>query len=329
MSQLAKIETISAAVVYQAGNAQTLISDLEKEVRSFVPDISSLKGRKDIASLAHKVSKSKTLLDSLGKELVAGWKDKAKLVDADRRFIRDSCDSLRDEVRQPLTDWEEAEKAKMEAEKQAVALLADHIEALAENDLVDRMREVERKEAEQLAKEQQRIADEEAKAEADRLEKAELARIEQVKQAEIDQLEREKQIAIDAAENARIELADKLKADQERINQELIDAKAAAQLEVIKAEQAAEQAEIDKAKAIKDAEVKARREAEEDEAARLEKLEDERIIAEKKAANKRHQGNINRSILKQLVALGIEESTGKTLIGSIAKREVKFLQIYY
>ncbi len=38
------------------------------------PDIDTRKGRKAIASLAAKVARSKTYLDGLGKDLVAGWK---------------------------------------------------------------------------------------------------------------------------------------------------------------------------------------------------------------------------------------------------------------
>ncbi|MCP5020047.1 MAG: cell envelope biogenesis protein TolA, partial [Ketobacter sp.] len=163
--------------------------------RSIVPDLETATGRRNIASLARKVSSSKVALDDLGIGLVAGWKAKASLVDAERKIIRDRLDALRVEIRQPLTDWEEAEKAKAAAILAAEKLLNDHIEALAENDLLDRQREVERKEAEQERLEQERKEKEEAEA-------LEAARLEQEKQSEIDRLEREKQIAIDAAKAA-------------------------------------------------------------------------------------------------------------------------------
>ncbi|EES5368095.1 cell envelope biogenesis protein TolA, partial [Escherichia coli] len=38
---------------------------------SFVPDITTAKGRKEIAYLAYKVAQTKTYLDGLGKDLVA------------------------------------------------------------------------------------------------------------------------------------------------------------------------------------------------------------------------------------------------------------------
>ncbi|OCS62006.1 hypothetical protein BBZ50_02590 [Escherichia coli] len=51
---------------------------------SFVPDITTAKGRKEIASLAYKVAQTKTYLDGLGKDLVAELKEIPKLIDANR-----------------------------------------------------------------------------------------------------------------------------------------------------------------------------------------------------------------------------------------------------
>jgi colicin import membrane protein len=65
-----------------------IVSDIEKQIASFIPDTSTVKGRKDIASLAYKVSQSKVILDDLGKALVADWKSKSALVDASRKIAR-------------------------------------------------------------------------------------------------------------------------------------------------------------------------------------------------------------------------------------------------
>ena len=69
-----------------------------------------LKGRDAIASQAYKVSKSKTAVDNHGKDLVAGIKAQAAVIDRDRKAWRDQCDALRDEIRKPLDEWEKLKK---------------------------------------------------------------------------------------------------------------------------------------------------------------------------------------------------------------------------
>ena len=318
MSQLERIEKVTAIDVFTGGQALPLIEGIEKEVRSFVPDTSTAKTRKEIASLSAKVSKSKVLLDNLGKDLVSDWKNQAKVVDGERKLVRDRLDALRDEVRQPLTEWEESEKARIEAERVAKQIAEDYEIALPLNELFDLKRENERKEEEHRIAEQARIEKEQAE------------------KAEADRIEREKQIAIDAAENARIEAEQKAAKEKEEAEQKVIEAKAAVELEKQKAIQAAEQAEKDKQQAIKDAEEKARIEAEEVERLRIVEEEKERaekarlkMIEDKKAANKRHQASVNNAVLKKLIALGLDEKTGKTLISAIARNEVPKLVIQY
>lgn len=78
----------------------------EAATKDFTPDTSTDKGRKEIASRAFKVAKSKTYLDELGKDEVARLKALPKQVDEARKTLRDGLDAIRDEIRQPLTTWE-------------------------------------------------------------------------------------------------------------------------------------------------------------------------------------------------------------------------------
>ena len=57
--------------------------------------------------LAYKVAQTKTYLDGLGKDLVAELKEIPKLIDANRKTVRDRLDELKAKARQPLTDYEE------------------------------------------------------------------------------------------------------------------------------------------------------------------------------------------------------------------------------
>ena len=97
------------------GGAQSLFDRIAEQARSVVPDLSTDKGRKAIASMARKVASSKTAFDAHGKELKEQYTVITSKIDADRKFFRDKCDALRDEIRKPLTDWENAEKDRVES----------------------------------------------------------------------------------------------------------------------------------------------------------------------------------------------------------------------
>ena len=99
-----------------------------------MPDVTTKKGRDAIASMAHKVARSKTYIDNAGKALVAELKALPKQIDESRRVVRERLDALKDEVRRPLTEWE-AEQERIKAEE---AMNALHVEALAMNEEFDR-----------------------------------------------------------------------------------------------------------------------------------------------------------------------------------------------
>jgi colicin import membrane protein len=66
-----------------------LISRIEAEARAHVADVATTKGRREIASLAHKVARSKTALDEAGKQLNAGLRRQIDVVDQERRKVRE------------------------------------------------------------------------------------------------------------------------------------------------------------------------------------------------------------------------------------------------
>jgi len=149
------IETLDPAVIFQSGGMDKVLEKIHEETSSFIPDLTSDKGRKEIAGLAHKVSKSKTLIDAYGKTLADQLNSQLKPINNERKKCRDVLDALRDSIRQPLTEWENAEK-----EAARLAALAEEIEGCLENaylmndifdrDLVDRL-------AEEAAAERERV----------------------------------------------------------------------------------------------------------------------------------------------------------------------------
>lgn len=97
----------------------SLLKGLEQKVRlDFSDDVSTAKSRSYSIGLASKIRKTKTFIDGRGKDLVDELKALPKLIDANRKKVRDTLDSLAEEARRPVTEWEEA-KAEIERQEQA------------------------------------------------------------------------------------------------------------------------------------------------------------------------------------------------------------------
>ena len=103
-------ETNALAIFTATNGLDPYLDKIREEIDAFVPDLTSADGRKDIASIAYKVAKSKTALDKTGKALVSRLKEQPKLVDAERKRMRVLLDLWREEVRRPLAEWEDAEQ---------------------------------------------------------------------------------------------------------------------------------------------------------------------------------------------------------------------------
>jgi len=117
-----------------------LIEEIHQKATQHTPDVSTKRGRDEIASVAYKVARTKTALDDMGKSLVAEEKAKIAKIDAERKRIRDSLDSLKDEVRRPLDEWEQAEKLRIEKidrNLNRIKVLANGIQMLLSYDHVD------------------------------------------------------------------------------------------------------------------------------------------------------------------------------------------------
>ncbi|MEZ3141819.1 hypothetical protein ACBQ88_22440 [Citrobacter braakii] len=290
VTDLVVIEKSSAMAVF-TNNEQLdpIIEKIEKEARSLVPDVTTKKGRDAIASMAHKVARSKTYIDNAGKDLVAELKALPKQIDESRRIVRERLDALKDEVRRPLTEWE-AEQERIKAEEAAATKAeedrkkfeSDHEIALLMNDKHDR--EVAEAKAEE---ERQRIAhEEELKRQAAEQAKREA---EEKAAAELAAAKKREEDAI--AARAKAELL--AKQAQERAEQEAKDAAAKAEAEkkaAIEAEQRKAQEEADRIK----------REAEQKEATRL--AEEKRIADEKakREADVKHRKAVGTDIVNAL-----------------------------
>ena len=319
VTDLVVIEKSNAMAVFTTKEQlDPLIEKIEKEARSLVPDVTTRKGRDAIASMAHKVARSKTYIDNAGKDLVAELKALPKQIDESRRIVRERLDALKDEVRRPLTEWE-AEQERIKAEE---AMNAMHAEALEMNIRFD-----------------QELA---AKFEADH-EMALLMnkdfdrdREEQRRQAEQAQRERDERLKQEAAEQARRDAEAKHKAEIEAAARREAEEKARAEL----AERQRVEAEQRAAREKQEAEARAEREKEEAVAAerrRQEEAEAARLVEEqrkaeeeaRRAADKEHRRTVNRRVYADLIAQGIPEEYAQKAVLAIAGGKVQDAHIKY
>lgn len=351
-AQLVVIEPTTAVALFTEGQGVAeLLADIRQKATSLVPDITTAKGRKEIASIAFSVAKTKTYLDGFGKELTDKYKEIPKRIDANRKQIRDTLDALKDEVRAPLTQYEAAEEARVAALQSRLARLNElgsyaSIE-IAAADLQVMLNEVEQNALDDtwqellpqatVAKElaAKRLGEALAARQKYEAEQAELEQLRQ-KQAEQDRIDRERLIAEQAAEQARREEENRQRLEREAAQHREQEAQRQALAAREREEQARRDAEAAEL-ARQQAEANAARLAEEA-AARAAEQERQRIEQEqarkqqedeRRAADMEHRRTINNAILMDLMGLGIDEGKAINLIKHIASNKIDHLTINY
>nr|WP_315447979.1 hypothetical protein [uncultured Pseudomonas sp.] len=259
--QVITIDHISeetAPAVYVQNGLKPFLQMIKDEVCGEVPDLSTLKGRERIASLAFTVSKRKAAVEKPGRDYLRKIKELPKVIEAElREFVRDA-DALRDEIRKPLSDWEAAEAAKKrEIEAWVGELRLDPLTISAadseylkisigafEGTVIDGewLGEYEAEALRLKADTLEALRAALVKREQYEAEQAELIRLRAEAEAQA-QRDRDAQIAREAEDRARREAEQRAQAERDaaaRREQELLDQAAAAQRA---AEQAAREAE--------------------------------------------------------------------------------------
>lgn len=272
------------------GGVQGLFEKLKAHVSPLVHDASEKDGRDKIKSLAYSISRSKTVVENHGKELASEIKIKAKEIDSKRKFWRDACDELRDQVRAPLDAWEAQEKAKVD-------------EVLAKIQSIKVFSEISfEKPIEEIKSRLQKIKEKEISKEVfgDLLSEAKLTKFEAIEKLEQTLKECEQFHAAEAEkiEKIKAEAIEKQKADSEAREKQLI----------LERDQAAEK-ERQKI-AYEQQQEKAKEEA------RQQDVE--------------HRRKINGELLGSICATGmLDEDQAKEFIKLIHKGEIKNLKIMY
>lgn len=305
--QVITIDDISAdnaPTIYVTGGLGQFFSAVEKEVTTEVPDLSTRKGRERIASLAAKVSKSKSAVEKPGRDYLKRLKEMPKVVETELREFVTKMDALRDATRQPLTEWEEAEQARKDKHVDGIQAMRDflifegapsadqvgHIISIL--DLVsisdtweEFLPEAAQVKEQTLAKLRALLA-ERTQYEA---EQAELARL-RIEAEAREKADREAAIAQAAADKAKREAAEAAQAERDaaaRREQALIDQAAQAKRDADQKARDAEAAAANQALQLKLAAEQAERlriQAEADRVAGIQQAERERVAAEQRQA---------------------------------------------
>lgn len=372
-------ESVSALVDQTVANPVAVFTDerkfsdfyarLKEETDRHVPDLSTATGRKAIASLAFRVTKAKTALDKAGLGLTEDWRNQIALVNASRKKMVAELDELAAEVRRPLTEWEEAEKVRIEAclgviEKlrQAAVVTIDDTSATVRErgmdvyattistdlygDLFDEATTARQQAITVLKEAMVRLKEQEAQAaELERLRAAEAERLareqeeRQVREAEeLARREAEEARERERAEKARIAEAERLAAERA--------AEAAREKEARKAREEQERRDAEHAEALaaeraraEEAERLAR--AERDRTAEIERrrieqedaarAEAERAAEEQRAreANKQHRAKIKTAAKQAIMTCGVSEEAAQKVVLAIIAGEVPAVRLEF
>ena len=314
-----KIEQQALAVAFSTdGGINSIIEQITTQAREKARnlDAETPKGRKELASIAYSVSKTKTWLDEQGKNLVSEAKSKIKVVDNERKAVRDQLDLLRDEIRKPVTDFEDAERKLIENAKQiknlceslktptdefgnllSSAQIKTRLDSVNEIIIDDNQYQAELKDIVELTQlwlknllhsvdEQEKQAEEIKRIQAEEAAKA----------AEAERIARDERIAFEAAERER----------------------KAAEAEIAKVQKEAEQAIENERKRI-------------EQERQSEKLEQERKAAIEKARSedKENRRTINCKALEAFIENNIEAEVAKSVLKLIVNGKIPNVSIQY
>lgn len=309
------------AVLKDTKQADAFFVQIEAEIDALVPDVSTTKGRDAIKSLAFKVTKTKTYIDATRKVITEDARKQVDAVNAAGRVIWDRLEDLAATARKPLTDWEQAEKDRVQqvadwfaAAERAVVIRNDD----TSDAIVERLTYYEG-----VALDPAVFGDSLERAEATRQQTVEVLRAAHSRLVQDE---------ADRAELARLREDAAAREEQERLAKEAEDAKAKAEADAKLAQereteiarQAAEDAKAEAARVAQKA-LDDQAAAHQAELARLQKVADDKAAAEKVEADLAAQREKNRAHVTKvmgaaklaIMGLGVSEDQAREIVKAI------------
>jgi hypothetical protein len=297
--------SVLPTIFQDSATLERVLVQIEERALSETFDMENAASREACASLAYKVSRSKTAIaavgDKLAVELRAGW----VVINVHRRMANDRLDHLRDTVKAPLDAWKTAEKERIAAHEDRLTMLGavcdltaaigsdtirEHLEATRCITVSDDWEEFQDDAVLARASAIAHLGDilaaalsaEAAEAELAQLRAADVRRGEEERKAEAEaETKRREAVAADRARaEAEAMAAHALEAERDRAELEVREAKVRADQAVIDAAAAVdrERAEVAAREKI-EADAKEKREGDEDHRARIRIAVAEGIVA--------------------------------------------------
>ncbi|MCA8905182.1 MAG: hypothetical protein KDA43_10210 [Hyphomonas sp.] len=357
---VALVEATPVLVLTDKQKFSDFYDAMRRECDAHEPDLTTEKGRKEIASLAYKVARTKTAIDDAGKKLNEEARAQINAIDEARRDIRKQLDDLKEEVRRPLTEWEKAKEqreAKAAEELRAIhemgrvdiddttetvksridellALDIDHEVHAAGTEMAQKAKASA---LESLNSAHERLVREEAeRAELERLREAEAER---ERQAEKQRAREEEERQRAEAEKAELERVAALQREtEERARREAEERARREAEEVARAEQERIAREHEEALAAERRRAEEAEKAAQEERDRIARAEAERQAAadreaaeqRKREADRTHRSKIMTAAKEAIIEAGpVEEPVAKSIVLAIAAGNVPNVSIRF
>lgn len=325
-------------------------------------DASTGAGRDKLRSFAAEVRREKAAIDKARLNLTAGWRDMTKQANEAGKVINERLEQLAIDVRKPLTEWEEAEKAReAEVDRIITALrsarfvpmgeisetirargTAAHEVEITREQFQDRFEEAEREKKDTVAHlftalqaaekgEADRAELERLKAEAAERERAEQEKREaeeaEARRAEEDRLAEERRVAAEQAERERLARAEQEAADRAR--REAEEAAQREREEERRQHEAALAAERERA-ARAEAEAQAERDRIAAEEAERKAAEQREADAKaKREADQAHRTAVKTKAKEAIISCGADEETAKKIVMAIIAGEIPAVRMEF
>lgn len=331
---------MTAAYFTDETELNKIIARVKAVADAHVPDLSTATSRAKTKSVAFKVSQTKTEIIRQGKKLTEEARKLQKGVNSACNFIEEQFDAIRDEVKKPVTDWEDEDKARCEKHEEAVKSLLAYVTMSADHpsgdfkDMRDAVEAVVIDETWDEFQDRAALAKTDALAALDRLtaiaekREADAAELERLRaaQAERDRQDAERRAADEAAAAEAQRVENERQAEEKRkadIAAAATEAAAQAEREaaqrIADAERAAEEAKKRAADEIAAAAAEAERKAAAERKRISDEHEAEAAEQRRRDADREHRRTVNRKIIAELVECsGIKADQAQKIVAHLA-----------
>lgn len=330
------LEQPDALTVFESERVDEFMKAIREEALSLVSDPTTAKGREEIRSQAHKVSKCKTHLVKLANDSIEHHRAIVKAVTSERIRMETELNDLRDEVKAPAVEWENKEKLRKERHEKGLEVISaftarDECGNLKPSELIAQdIEELENLEIGESWEEYQERAEARKHAVLEKLKKdLEAAKAQEDKDRELARLRKEAEER-ETAERARLAEEQRKKEEAERKEREEREAIRRQEEAELRERETKERIEREKQEAIKAERERIERERREEEHRKEEARKAAEAAVVKRQADEKHRASVRKQAANGLLsALALKESECAAIVTAIEKGEIPHVSIKF